>query len=337
MPFPRRTLITGLAAAAVAIIAGCTRKAPASTPSAPSPTVTPEPSSAAPASSSPSTPSSTPSPGDPVASGVVNALIFGTDSRIKTSLNGNSDVLVLAQLSADHTRLTLISIARDTYVPIGGGASNKINAAFPQGGTPLLVKTVSDLFGGIPIDITAQTNFNGFISMTRWLKGITVVNRHASRTTVISTGRVVNFPAGTLTLTGTDGLIYARQRKELPLGDLDRAERHRALLIGMLQGLKTLARTPKTFDTIVGKLVGNAKVTGPITPAQVPAMRATLDRIDVTRITSLMVPIARFDTVRGMSVDIVNEPQMEALREAVRSGSIDAYVATYGTDYAPRG
>lgn len=336
MSLPRRTIIVGIAAAALAILAGCTRKSEPRTPppSTPLPTETETSVTAMP---TPSATTPTPSLADPVAPGVVNALIFGTDSRTKTSLNGNSDVLVLAHLSTDHTRLTLISIARDSYVPIGGGASNKINAAFPQGGTPLLVKTVSDLFDGLKIDITAQTNFNGFISMTRWLKGITVVNRRASRTKVISTGRELNFPAGKLTLTGTDGLIYARQRKELPLGDLDRAERHRALIIGMLQGLKALSKTPKTFDTIVDKLVGNAKVTGPITPAQVPAMRATLDKIDVNHITSLMVPIARFDMIRGMSVDIVNEPQMKALSEAVRSDTIDAYVAKYGTDYAPHG
>lgn len=300
---------------------------PAPSPSlTPSPTPTPTPSL---------TPSQTPSGVDPLPPGVVNALIFGTDSRNPTSLTGNSDAIVLAQLSGDRTRLTLVSIARDSYVTIGRG-KGKVNAAFARGGTPLLRETVSDLLGGLPIHLTAQANFNNFIALTRWLGGIRVVNRHASRVRVNSTGRVVVFPKGEILLKNTDGLIYARERKTLPLGDLDRAERHRAVITGMLRGLQSVAnRKPEEFDALASNLIGNVKVTD-FDPDRVGDLAAPLKRLDLGQVTSLMVPVSRFATINGASVDLVHEARNRELAEALKAGDVSGYVEKYGTGYTPR-
>ncbi len=234
--------------------------------------------------------------------------------------------------------MTFVSVARDTYVPVGSGW-DKINAAFEYGGEPMLTQTVSNLFGGIDIPITAQVNFGGFIAITRWLKGITVDNVHASSTTVLSTGRVLEFPEGEITLENSDALIYARQRKGLPNGDLDRTERHRALLTGITKGLQKLAKTPETFNEIGVELFKSAKVTGPITEADVPDLINPLMEIDASRIVSLMVPIRWFDMVNGKSVNRMDEAQMAELIDALNAGpdAIDTYVDTYGTSTDPTG
>ena len=46
----------------------------------------------------------------------------------------HADAIVVAQLSADRTRLSLVSIARDSYVPFAGGGKGKINASFSGAG-----------------------------------------------------------------------------------------------------------------------------------------------------------------------------------------------------------
>ncbi|MBN6777573.1 LCP family protein [Pseudoclavibacter alba] len=164
-------------------------------------------------------------PADPLPAGIVNAIM-------------------LAQISEDRTTVTLVSIARDTYLN-----GNKANAAYPAGGIELLKKTVSDALGGIDIHLTAHTNFTGLISITRWMEGITVFNKHKNTTVVQSTGREVVFEEGEILLENTDALIYARERKALPNGDLDRAERHRALIVGLLKGLqKWNEKSPTTFS-----------------------------------------------------------------------------------------
>ncbi len=351
MPIGRRTALWGIGTAiASAVFAACSNKpstAPKSTSAAadadPTTSATtdahPTPSSATrePSASTVAAPTTTSSIPDVLPAGAVNALVFGTDSRTSGAMTGNTDAIVVAQLSADRTKLTLVSIARDSYVRIGN-TQGKINAAFSAGGTDRLKATVSELLGGIDFHLTAQTNFNGFISITRWLKGIVVVNRHASSVRVRSTGRLVTFPRGELTLTNTDALIYARQRKSLPLGDLDRAERHRALIVGMLRGLQTTARVaPATFPALAKNLVGNCLISGPVTAENVADLRDTLLRLDTARVVSLLVPIERFATVGGASVDIVDAARTGELGAALRAGDLAAYVAKYGTDYGLTG
>ena len=288
-----------------------------------------------PATTEPATPEPTEEPTpeyvDPFPEGVVNFLLFGTDARDAASLQGNTDSIMLAQLSADRERMTIVSMARDSWVTIGNG-QGKINSAFPLGGTDWLVDVVANLFGGLAIHYTVQTNFNGFINITRWLDGIPVWNRHPSTVTVVSTGRVVEFPSGVIFLENTDGLIYARQRKGLPLGDLDRAERHRALVTGMLRVFKDLAADDGRFTEIASNVYDNVKVTGDFDRDRISDLIDPITKLDPDHITSLMLPISHFYMINGQSVNIVNETKAAALAEALNNDTIDEFVARYGED-----
>ena len=262
----------------------------------------------------------------------MNALLCGTDSRTPGANTGNADAIVLAQLSADRTRLALVSVTRDSYVPLATGGRGKINAAYARGGADGLKRTVSTLFGGLAIPYTAQTDFTDFIELTKLLDGFTVNNRVASSVTSSVTGTVTRFPAGRLTLHGADGLIYARQRKGLPRGDLDRAERHRAVLAGMLARVKEIAATdPVRFARLAASAWTKVRVTGPLTAAQVPALGVVLGRLDARSVTSLQVPVADYRTVGGASVNILDAAKTRALGAALRAGDVRAYVQANGT------
>lgn len=285
------------------------------------------------ASSSPS-PSNTPTPtrtepADPLPSGIVNAIVIGTDARGKSDYGGNTDALMVAQISADRKSLTLVSIARDTYL-----RGNKANAAYPAGGLQLLKDTVSEAFGGLEIHLTAHTNFNGFINITRWLKGITVRNKHANTSLVLSTGREVVFEEGEITLENTDALIYARERKALPNGDLDRAERHRALIAGMIKGLQGWnTKSPRTFAKLAKNVTDQCQISG-IDKSQTPDLVTPLMQIQADKINSLMLPLSGFGEVNGQSVNLVDEPKAAELGEALKQGDVSGYIKKYGTEYA---
>ena len=270
---------------------------------------------------------------DPLPAGIVNALVFGTDSRDPKSLTGNADAILVAQISADREKLTLVSIARDSHVPFAGGGQGKINASFSGGGTERLRETVSMLLGGLPIHMVAQANFNNFIAITRWLGGIRVKNKNATRTRVISTGRMVEFPKGDILLENTDALIYGRERKTMPLGDLDRAERHRALVTGMLRGLQAIAvEKPDEFEVMANNLITNVKVTD-FDPVLAGDLAEPLKKINLDQVTSLLVPISRFGMVNKASVCIVNEPRTKELSDALKAGDVSGYVAQYSEEY----
>lgn len=274
-------------------------------------------------------------PKDTLPDGAVTALLLGTDSRTPGAMDGNADAIMLAQLSADRQQLALVSITRDSWVEIPGLGEGKINSAFARGGTPTMRETVSDLFGGLEIDYVVQTDFEGFISMTRALDGFTVDNEHASSVTIDATGRVVDFPEGETDLENTDGLIYVRERMSLPLGDLDRTERQRAAVAGMLERIGQIAPDEEALQEAMGHLVARSRITGDLDLADALAL-AELTRDPAGReVVSLMAPITGFGTIAGQSVNLVDEERTAELGAALRAGDVSDYVAEHGTGYAP--
>lgn len=323
-----------LVVAVMLAVVGCTSTSPTAGPTPTQPPTTAERTPSASPTQSP-TPTPSPTPSDPLPAGAIDALLIGTDSRTPGDLTGNADTIMLAHLPADRSALYLISLTRDMWVEIPGLGEGKINAAFARGGTDTLVATVSQLLGGIEIPYVVQSNFEGFIALTRALDGIPVVNAHATTVTVNSTGRVVDFPAGEITLTGTDGLIYVRERKQLPLGDLDRTERQRAAVTGMLAKIASFRDDPVALAGVMGHLVGNVKITGDLDLTTATALVPLASELGREDVVGLMVPITGFGTRDGASVNLVDEAQTAALGQALRKDDVAGYVATYGTDYAP--
>ena len=306
------------------IVAGCTGSpAPSPTPR-PSVTVidmtTPEPEPS-------ETP--TPEPTDPLPDGPVNALFLGSDTRDATGYGtgDRSDVIVLAHITAARDKVYLISVARDTYVAIPGGASNKVNAAYARGGAELSRKTISKLFGDAEIAYTAEMSFNSFTDFVGAIGGITVTNAHAS--TVGS----FRYPKGQVKLTSENALDYVRQRHGLPAGDLDRAERHRAAITGILARLAELAGDPTELASVMPALLRDVRISGDFdlqTALSLVPLASNLKRSDVV---SLMVPLKSFGRVNGASVNLINQTKMDALAKALNADTLDEYVKKYGTSY----
>ncbi len=283
-------------------------------------------------------PTSAEAQGAPLPDGAITALLIGTDSR-DGDLGGMSDVIVLVQLSEDREHLNLVSVARDSYVDIPGHGRDKINEAFAQGGIPLLRETVSQLMGGLEIDLVAQTNFEMFVALTRWMDGFWVDNQHATTVTVGSTGRQVVFEEGRIFLENTDGLIYVRERKNLPLGDLDRTERHRAALVGMMERLVEIRdQEPEKLPDLLPMLYQNVKIDGDLQLQHLMTMVDVGAQIEPDGITSLMVPVSFFGwSDAGASVNVLDEGRRQVLAQGLREGDLSGYVERYGTSYAPTG
>ncbi|GAA1311835.1 hypothetical protein Psi02_72160 [Planotetraspora silvatica] len=63
-----------------------------------------------------------------------NWLVIGADRRPAESGFQRSDSIMIAHIPADRKRIFLIGIPRDSYVPIPGHGTDKINAAYAYGG-----------------------------------------------------------------------------------------------------------------------------------------------------------------------------------------------------------
>ncbi len=75
-----------------------------------------------------------------------NIALFGVDSRDSDSTVGHSDVTMIVSINAKENTVRTVSILRDSYVPIAGHGSNRINFAYFTGGPVLAINTLNKLF-----------------------------------------------------------------------------------------------------------------------------------------------------------------------------------------------
>lgn len=119
----------------------------------------------------------------------------------------------------------LISIPRDSYVPIPGHGSNKINAAYSIGGAKLLTKTI-ERNTGLRVDQYTEVGFAGFVDVVDAVGGVRVCLKHPIK----DHDAHINLKKGCQTLVGKNALGYVRERHADPLGDLGRVQRQRQVL-----------------------------------------------------------------------------------------------------------
>jgi LCP family protein required for cell wall assembly len=145
---------------------------------------------------------------------------------------------MLLHISSNGTPDVLVSLPRDSYVPIPGHGYNKINAAFSFGGPKLLAQTVQNVTG-LRIDHFMDIGFGGFVNVVNDVGGVTMClpgplkNKNAG----------INLKAGCQTLDGGTALGYVRDRDNFADQDLQRIQDQRLFLHAMLSKLTS----PGTF------------------------------------------------------------------------------------------
>jgi LCP family protein required for cell wall assembly len=113
----------------------------------------------------------------------------------------------------------LMTIPRDSYVPIPGHGSTKINAAFAYGGPKLLVKTIEQNTG-IRIDGYVEIGMGGLVNLVDGVGGITI----CPTTNMNDPLANLHVKKGCQPADGVKALAYARSRHAQKLGDLGRGE-----------------------------------------------------------------------------------------------------------------
>ncbi|MFM6848929.1 MAG: LCP family protein [Terrabacter sp.] len=178
-----------------------------------------------------------------------NYLLVGSDSRdgltqaqkkkyATGSAEGNrTDTIMLVHVSESGGKPVMVSLPRDSYVPIPGHGSNKINAAYAFGGPKLLTNTVEQVTG-IHVDGYIEIGLGGFAGVVDSIGGVDLCVARDMKDKLAG----IDLKKGCQTLDGGNALGYVRSRHEDPLGDIGRAARQRQFLGALMKK----AATPST-------------------------------------------------------------------------------------------
>jgi LCP family protein required for cell wall assembly len=285
-------------------------------------------------------PSALPSPSK---SGSQTFLLVGVDARSDLPTTGRgakapewkpgaqrSDTMMLVHLPADHKHAYVVSLPRDSWVPIPGHGTAKLNAAFSWGGPPLLIDTVQRLTR-VKIDHLAVIDWSGFKKLTDAVGGVDVtVDKTVSR----RNGPGGVWTAGRHHMDGDDALDYVRERYGLPGGDLDRTHRQqnflRAVLSKMLSGgtLINPLKLKRTLDQVTSVVSVDDRLSNGALRDLVWDMRS----LRASGMVFMNAPVAGFDSIRKQSVVLLDDTTGSGLWESMRNDTMADFVADHELD-----
>jgi LCP family protein required for cell wall assembly len=275
--------------------------------------------------------------------GAENILIVGDDDRtglsaaelhlLGTTEDGgsdNTDTIIILHLAPNNGPATLVSIPRDSFVPIPGHGTFKINSAYADGeaaekggGPALLIKTIENL-SGLHIDHFISVSEGQFVNISDAIGGVQVCVENPSLEGVDDEG--VEVPAeyvhgaydtkydglelkpGVQTISGATALKFVRQRHDLPEGDIDRIHRQQRFITAVEQKAET-SRNPATINQVLETATKSLTVDNGLKSGL--ALFDLADRLhalkpDQIRFTT--VPVSNINastTINGQNVDYV--------------------------------
>lgn len=192
-------------------------------------------------------------------SSIVNIALFGVDQRDEEQCR--SDVVMIATVDKRHNKIKLTSIMRDSYVPIDGYGSRKLNSAYFFGGPELAVKTLNQVFD-LQITDYVTVNFSEMAQIVDAVGGVEIdvseeerldANHNMIEQAAQSGEEVQTIQqAGRQTLTGMQAVAYARIRY-VGNSDFERTERQREVMTAIFD--KGKAMSPLEYPGLISKLL----------------------------------------------------------------------------------
>ncbi|GAA1501279.1 hypothetical protein GCM10009760_64040 [Kitasatospora kazusensis] len=277
----------------------------------------------------------------PVPHSGMTFLLVGLDARSDVPTTGKtaqgpawqvgaarSDTMMLMHLSADRKSVSVVSIARDTWVDIPGHGKAKINAAYSWGGPALMTETVQNLTN-IRIDHVAVIDWSGFKSLTDAVGGVDITIPK----TIPAGNGAREWDAGTQHMSGDEALLYVRERHGLPNGDLDRTKRQQNFLRALMK--QTMSSGTLSSPTKLGGLlqsVGDVvSVDSKLSNGDLYDLAWSLRSLTVGDVRFMNAPFGGFATIGGQDVVLMDNAAATPLWESMRNDRMDQYFAQHQT------
>jgi len=182
-------------------------------------------------------------------------LLVGNDGR--PGLDGiRGDGLHVLGINPAAGSAVILNIPRDTYVPIPGLGSAKINDAYKQAGFAKQVETVS-AFTGITFSFVVETNFDGFVNLVNDMGGLHVEVPYR----MFDRNSGADFQQGRVHMMGEGALAFARNRN-IPNGDISRTHHQGLLMLGALERAREVGTSPMSKMRLLGLMARHTRYEG---------------------------------------------------------------------------
>lgn len=282
----------------------------------------------------------------PAAGAGHNYLLVGSDSRdtmtrseiaeLRTGKADGSrtDSIILVHVPGGDGKAAMVSIPRDSYVPIPGHNSNKINAAYALGGPKLLTATVEEVTG-LRLDGYVEIGFTGFVGVVDSLGGVEMCLDAPMK----DESSHLDIAAGCQVLDGKTALAFVRARYSDPRGDIGRADRQRQFLGAITKQALTPSTVliPTRYKSFADASAKGLLVSDDTSMIDVWRVFRAMRGVSSGDTLSLVVPIAdaNYQTRAGSSVKW-DTPRARALFTMLRNDE-PLTAPPPGTDGKPSG
>lgn len=183
--------------------------------------------------------------------------IDSTDEVLAKNAVANGDSLILITFNPKTLNATMLSIPRDSYVPIACWPSkdeNKITHAAAYG-NDCMINTIEDFFD-VNIDYYAKINFKGLVKLVDALGGIDVDVPQDLCTDNSNREVEICIHEGRQHLNGEEALVLSRNRKQLINGDFGRGQNQQLVIQAMLEKIKSL-RSVNQFTNVLNTVANS--------------------------------------------------------------------------------
>jgi len=240
----------------------------------------------------------------------VTFLLLGTDQnaareqRHETPL---TDSMIVMSINAAHTRMTMISVPRDTVdVPLPDGTvwRQKLNSLYTQKGLDVTRETFDGLLGA-KIDYVIVVNMDDFSAIIDAFGGIDLTVPEPIDDPSIG----LNIKAGKQHLDGKTAQLYCRSRHTTD--DFSRADRQHRVLLALLARFDD----PKTKIDVPSLLKSLQSLKSDIPADKIPTMAEIARRSRNAKVTSQVLQPPTFYQVRIESVrGYILVPNLQAIK-----------------------
>ncbi len=223
-------------------------------------------------------------------------LFIGSDARPGEPVAGErTDSIHLVGINPAKHKISILGFPRDSWVPIPGFGTNKINSAMVDGGPDLAVQTVEQITG-IKIDYWVLTSFDGITAMINQIGGLTIDVPFSMHDSYSHS----DFDPGVQHLNGGNVLAFARDRHSIPSGDFGRSENQGRVFIATLaQFRKEFTKDPSRVLTYIGAGLRNVQTNVPFD--QILSLAFTCTTVIPKHVQNMVVP-GGTGMVGGLSV-----------------------------------